>query len=69
MKWFVEHILRPKWVAFQYDDSKDPNDYELGLMVFGAIVALYKGDIIIPSNPKNIRAPGKREFGESLFPV
>jgi hypothetical protein len=69
MKWFIEHILRPKWVAFQYLDADDANDYELGLMVWGVVIALYKGDVIISHGVKNVRLPGKREFGESIFPL
>ena len=65
IRFIVEHIIRPKWVAFSYDDL--PDSVELGLSIFGVVVALYKGRVIYPSNPVNIREPYKREFGESLF--
>lgn len=65
IKFLVERIIRPKWVAFSYDDA--PEYVELGLSIFGVIVALYKGRTIYPSKPINVREPHKREFGESLF--
>ena len=67
IKFIVKHIIRPKWVAFSYDDRVGIDDVELGLSVFGVIVALYKGCTIYPDNPINVREPYKREFGESLF--
>jgi hypothetical protein len=68
MRWFVKYIVRPKWVVFQFADS-GPDEYELGLQICGTVVSLYKGDTLFPTNPKNIRDPGKREFGESLHPL
>jgi hypothetical protein len=68
IKWFVKNIVKPEWVSFEYKDAPE-GENELGLRIFGVIVALYKGDVIYPTKPKNIRKPEKREFGESLYPV
>lgn len=66
-KWIVRYLIRPKWVSFEYSDANGEN--ELGISIFGVIIGLYKGDTMYPNNPNNIRAPEKREFGESIYPV
>ena len=70
IKRVVKNVIRPKWVAFRYDaDAESVDDYELGISIFGVVVGLYKADTIYPDNPIGIRQPGKREFGESLYPL
>ena len=60
-------LLRPAWVAFTLRDEPQIPP-ELGLRIRGGIVfALYKGYVYTPRNIIT-RAPGKREFGESLHP-
>ena len=67
IKFIVKHIIRPKWVAFSYDDATEY--VELGVSIFGVVFGLYKGRVIYPTSPVNVREPRKREFGESLYPV
>lgn len=61
-------IVRPKWVAFSSNDT--PSEIELGLLVWGRVISLYKGEVLVyePNNLLDVRAPEKREFGESLYP-
>ena len=68
IRWIVKNIIRPKWVSFEYEDATN-GENELGFSVFGVVVGLYKANTIYPDNPKNMRKPGKREFGESLHPI
>lgn len=65
LKWLVEKILRPTWVVFTTKECDNP---ELGVKVWGVVIALYKGEAYFPSQIATIRQPDKREFGESLHP-
>ena len=65
LKWLVKTILRPSWVVFTTPECNSP---ELGVKVWGVIFALYKGEAYFPSQVDTVRAPAKREFGESLHP-
>ncbi len=62
------NLLRPKWVAFTTRDGGRP---ELGLRIWNIIFSLYKGHVITYRVGEifNLRAPEKREFGESLHPA
>lgn len=69
-KWIVKNIIRPKWVAFEYNEGNpEDGNIELGISIFGVIIGLYKADTIYPDKVKNVRIPEKREFGESLHPI
>jgi hypothetical protein len=71
VKWFVQYILRPEWVVFytSHEHRQLGAKPELGLRIFGIIIGLHKGKELYYTNYVGVRLPGKREFGESLYPV
>lgn len=61
----IAKLISFEWVVITCEDGQ-----ELAVRLFGCIIiGYYKGDIYFPTNIRDIRAPEKREFGESVHQI